>query len=363
MKEMTVALVIPSLHPTHQLVTVVSSVLDPESDLEVIVVDDGSGPEYASVFGKLSALPGCTVLRHGENRGKGAALKTAFRHCAENSSLECVVTADSDGQHSADDIRRIVAATRQASRARDRVGVLGVRDFMLPHVPFKSRFGNRLTTSVLWVLSGRKIQDTQTGLRGFSHSLLPDLVAVQGARFEYEMNVLLWALHQHVEIESVPIDTIYHDQTNSESHFRPIQDSVRIYGHLLRQVLGFAFASLVAAFLDLLVFALVIDGLFGGAAVFAAVSTATLVARILSSLANFTMNRRVVFQHRGDRWAALVRYYVLALTIVVASSGLTTLLGDALSGHIIWAKVLVDGLLFGVSFFVQKRWVFRSVRS
>ena len=362
MNRMPTALVIPSLHPSLHLVKVVSSALEPGSDVEVVVVDDGSGAEYAHVFDEVRALPGCTVLTHEENLGKGAALKTAFRHCAQNTELAFVVTADSDGQHDGDDIRRVAAATREASRLHDRVAVLGVRDFTLPDVPFKSRVGNRLTTAVVWLLAGRKIQDTQTGLRGFSRSLLTQLGEVKGSRFEYETNVLMWALHHHIPLETVPIETIYHDATNSQTHFRPLQDSLRIYANMFREAAGFALASGLGALVDLLVFTLVIDGLFHGAVALGAVATATVVARVVSSLLNFSVNKRAVFEHRGDHWRALRRYYSLALAIIAASSVLTTLLGNALAGHVIWAKILVDGVLFGVSFLTQKRWVFRSTR-
>lgn len=359
---MSTALVIPSLHPSPQLVKVVASARGEGSELEVIVVDDGSGPEYAHVFDEVSTTPGCTVLRHDENLGKGAALKTAFRHCAQSPELTCVVTADSDGQHDGDDIQRVAAATERASQLHDRVSVLGVRDFTRPDVPFKSRVGNRLTTAVVWLLAGQKIQDTQTGLRGFSRSMLTDLVQVRGSRFEYESNVLMWALHNHIALETVPIETIYHDATNSQTHFRPLQDSIRVYANIFRQAAGFALASGLSAVVDLLVFTLVINGLFYGTAALTAVATATLVARLLSSLVNFSVNKQAVFAHRGDRWRALSRYYTLAAAIITASSVLTTLLGAALAGHVVWAKILVDGVLFGVSFVAQKRWVFRSTR-
>ena len=116
---MSTALIIPSLHPSPHLVKVVSAALRPGSELEVIVVDDGSGPDYAHVFDEVRAMPNCTVLTHGENLGKGAALKTAFRHCVQNTKLACVVTADSDGQHDSDDIQRVADATLQASQQHD----------------------------------------------------------------------------------------------------------------------------------------------------------------------------------------------------------------------------------------------------
>jgi len=49
------------------------------------------------------------------------------------------------------------------------------------------------------------------------------------------MSVLIWALAQHIPILEVPIATVYHDAKNSQSHFRPLRDSLMIYRTILRQ--------------------------------------------------------------------------------------------------------------------------------
>ena len=84
-----------------------------------------------------------SVLTHPENKGKGEGLKTAYRYIKETYAGEevAIVTADSDGQHSPEDIMRI--ATR-ASLEKDSL-VLGVRNFDETHVPLRSRVGNKIT--------------------------------------------------------------------------------------------------------------------------------------------------------------------------------------------------------------------------
>lgn len=359
---MSTVLVIPSLHPGDELPRLVAD-MQAAGMTEVLVVDDGSGPAYEQIFAAIAVRKGCTVLTHEVNRGKGAALKTAMRHCLERPEVTGIVTADADGQHSAQDILAVSEHLDAAAREDDRVCVLGVRDFNLPDLPAKSRLGNRLTSGVVKLLLGRDIPDTQTGLRGFSRDLLPELLAVRGTRFEYEMNALMWALGHQVRVDEVPIQTIYHDQDNSQTHFRPVQDSVRIYGQLFAQAAGFVLSSLVGFAVDVLLFALIIDGVFNGASHFTAVAAATVAARIVSALVNFALNRHLVFQSRERASRSLGRYFTLAVGILATSAVLTSFVAWLLQGHVVWAKILVDGSLFLVSYLLQRRWVFAHPRS
>ncbi|GIF17110.1 glycosyltransferase family 2 protein [Actinoplanes teichomyceticus] len=190
----------------------------------IVVVADGGGPAAEPVLAGLGPF-GCTVLRHPVNLGKGAALKTGFRHAMTAHPGLDVVAADSDGQHRAADIRRVAERT-----GRGRI-VLGVRAF--DRMPPRSRFGNTVTRTLFRTVTGRDVSDTQTGLRGYPAALLESLCAVPGDRFEYEMNVLLEAARSGAEIEEVEIPATYLDG-NASSHFGAVADSVRVYRPLVR---------------------------------------------------------------------------------------------------------------------------------
>ena len=104
---MKTIVIIPAYEPEEKLIPLTQQLI--AKNLEVVVVDDGSGENYLPIFTKLT---GATVLTHPENKGKGEALKTAYRYIKETHAHEevAIVTADSDGQHSPEDIVRI--ATR-----------------------------------------------------------------------------------------------------------------------------------------------------------------------------------------------------------------------------------------------------------
>lgn len=228
-------ILVPVYQAGHQLRTLVAELRASTPDSPIVIVDDGSGPASAPVLDAVRHL-GCTVLHHGINRGKGVALKTGFRYVAQTHPGEDVVCADADGQHHVADILRVGEQVRATGRM-----VLGVRRFD-GQVPLRSRIGNGITKLLFHAVTGRPVQDTQTGLRAYPAALLDWLTTIPGERFEYEMNVLLHAAGDGHPIDETVIATTYLDD-NASSHFGPLTDSVRIYRPLLR----FAASSMLAA--------------------------------------------------------------------------------------------------------------------
>lgn len=355
-----VVVVIPAYEPSDQLPRLVDD-LASAGLTSVLVVDDGSGPGYDPVFAAVSERPGVRVLRHGTNRGKGVALRTALSSILDDHpGVVGVVTADADGQHLPADIRRVADELVERAGRAARVCVLGQRDFDLPDIPLRSRLGNKVTTGVIRALFGRRLPDTQTGLRGMSTDLLPELLDVPGDRFDHEMRALMHLLGSRARISAVPIETVYEDGANATSHFRPLRDSAIIYAAVLRQIGLFVLSSGSGFLVDIGVFVVVMDTVFDGNPTLRAVGVATLVARVVSALTNYAVNHLVVFASRERVHRALGRYAVLAAGILGASWLLTSGLSHLLGQHVVWAKIVVDSGLFAVSFLAQKHWVFAS---
>jgi glycosyltransferase involved in cell wall biosynthesis len=336
---------IPAYEPTTSLADVARELRLFAPDLRVVVVDDGSGPDYDAAFRAASAED-AEVLRYDHNRGKGHALKTGLRHVRASYPGEAVVTADSDGQHSPTDIVRV--AERLAS-ATDTI-VLGGRRFA-GEVPLRSRVGNAISRGAFRAVTGRAVHDTQTGLRGFPASAIDWLLTIEGDRFEYELQMLLRARDAGLYIDEIPIETIYLEQ-NASSHFRPVVDSLRV----MRPLLVFGLVSLASFLLDILVLELLY--LLTSSLVVAVVG-----ARAVSGTANFLANRTLVFR-AGSRRALLrdaVRYVALALAVLAASyAGIAALTGAGVP--LLLAKVATDVTLYLVSYLVQRRFVFARSR-
>ncbi len=342
-----VSVIIPSLDPDEKLAAVVDSLVNAGFE-DIILVNDGSSPQHMQPFESLSAYPQCTVLNHAVNRGKGRALKTAFEYILDNRPEAAgVVTVDGDNQHKAADIFRICERMLQAE---DKV-ILGVRNFKGKDVPFKSRFGNNMTSFVFRFACGLNISDTQTGLRAIPREYLKLFCNVEGERFEYETNMLLELKQSRIGFEEVPIETVYIEE-NASTHFNPIVDSIKIYGVILK----FLFSSFAAACIDLIMFA-AINIILGKMADSVRIFVATAGARAISSLFNYTFNRKAVFRSKNSVKSSMAKYYVLCVIQMCVSYGLVYLVSWALSlghGGTVAAKAVIDALLFLASFQIQQ---------
>jgi glycosyltransferase involved in cell wall biosynthesis len=353
-----IPVIIPSLEPRPSLLAYIGE-LKALGFTKMVIVDDGSGEVFKKIFEDARQEHGCEVITHPVNLGKGAALKSAFNHVSQTKNLVGVVTADADGQHSALDVAKVADALLENNPINKNSFILGTRTFGTKDVPWKSRFGNTLTSLLVKVLFGKFISDTQTGLRGISASLLETQQNVKGDRFEYEMGALFKALADKVPIREIPIRTIYPDGQNKETHFRPLVDSAKIYFVIFGQFFGFASSSLISALLDIALFVFIIDTFFGGSADPTSVISSVVMARAGSSLVNFTLNKRLVFSNQEQKRRTLTRYYLLAVSILALSAAGSAIMAQVLDGRVVWAKLLVDSVLFVLSYVIQRRWVFK----
>ncbi len=351
-----ISVVLPSLDPDEKLTAVIDGLLE-YGFTDIILVNDGSKPENLHYFEAAALHPEVQLLHHDVNRGKGAALKTAFRWFLENRpSAAGVVTVDGDNQHHPEDTLSCAAHMMQTGKL-----VLGVRDFDQPDVPPRSRTGNKITSWVFKFFVGMRISDTQTGLRAIPRKALEILAEIPGDRFEYETNMLLAMKEQSIPFDEVKIRTVYIEE-NKSSHFRAVRDSWRIYKLILAHFFRYAISSVVSAVVDEGVFMLLSFLLPLGGMALTAVATTS--ARLVSSLLNFFMNHRLVFNSHAPIGKAMLRYYLLAIPQFLAqlllTQGAITLFG------ITDDQTLLRGLIYGIvmcvlfiaSFVIQQRWVF-----
>lgn len=349
---MSVALIVPAYKPTKDMLPMLER-FSRETDFAAVVVDDGSGEAFAPLFENLPQ--GTALLRHEVNRGKGAALKTAMRYILEQMpGCTLAVTADADGQHRFEDI---VSVVRRAEAERGAL-VLGSRTFA-GRIPLRSRLGNGITRQVFAAASGAAVRDTQTGLRAFDRAAMEKFVEIPGERYEYEINMLLYAARNGIPIVEETIETVYLDG-NSSSHFHPFRDSLKIYLCIFKYI-G---SSLVAAGIDF-VAVLLLEPLFSRAASLdeqGALLAAVVLARLLSATVNFTINKTVVFHSNGSWKREFVKYAALAACILCANYLLLDWLKISLGWPLALAKIVVETVLFCASFFVQGKIVYRAKR-
>ena len=221
--------VIPAYKPGSVLVDIAEGLAGSPHVREVVVVDDGSGPDYAPIFYSLAREGRARILSRKVNRGKGEALKQGFETAlCRFPDSSGVVTADADGQHLVMDILRVAEALENDNSSL----ILGARSFDR-RAPFRNRIGNLVTRRVMSILTGCDVGTTQTGLRGIPMPLVPRLVKLTSSGYEFETEMLLYCMMANVGITELKIETIYFARKGC-SHFRPFADSLRVYSAMLR---------------------------------------------------------------------------------------------------------------------------------
>lgn len=334
--------IIPTYEPSFEFVKLIGSFID-SGITNIVIVDDGSGKEYRDIFDKVESS-GCVVLRHAVNLGKGRALKTAFNYILnEFPDIVGVVTADSDGQHSPDDIKKCMD---EFAYHPDEL-ILGCRDFGDEKVPWKSRFGNELTKKICSFFCGIKVSDTQTGLRVIPKGFMQKLMNTPGERFEFETNMLLES-KDDLDIYEVKINTIYDSKDDHKTHFDPIRDSIMIY----KVILSYSMTSFASTIVDFMVFAIVNGGV--GANVW--ISTA--IARGCAAVINFILNRNIVFKSSGNIVRQLISYLALVIFSGCISAFIISYISKIFSIEVIAIKAIVEVCLFFFNYYIQRSVIF-----
>jgi len=185
---------------------------------QVLVVDDGSSDAGATVLEGLDVR----ILRHAENRGKGAALKTALDE-AQRLGFSHILTIDADGQHDPADIPLFIAEIEKYPTAL----LVGKRDFEQASIPGSSRFGRQFSNFWLRVQTGKSLADTQSGFRAYPVKIIQGL-RLRETRYSYEIEVLVRAAWAGVELRDIDISVYYPPSDERISHFRGFMDNFRL---------------------------------------------------------------------------------------------------------------------------------------
>ena len=350
-----VFIVIPAYNPDEKFLSFLND-LKSAGYRRIIVVDDGSEKAREHFFKMAEEEYGCRLVRHGINLGQGRAYKSAF-----NSLLldidgggvnEClgVIQCDCDGQHKIDDINKCA----ELMRSNPEKFILGVRDFKQKDIPFRSRFGNNTTSAVFKLFCGLDLKDTQSGLKGIPKSFIPILMETPGERFEYASSCLLETKKRGVEILQFPIQTIYING-NETSHFNPVVDSIRIYSLLLKYLLS-SFSSFIV---DIALFSLFVSMLDTIIPDYYIV-VSTYLAKVVSCTYGYFINKRIVFQNRSNYLTTGIKFFTLCVIQSTCSGFITSAFVEMTGWYETLCKIIVDTLLFFVSFQVQNRWVFKN---
>ena len=189
-------------------------------DLPLIIVDDGSTDGSGLILGQIRESYPETVqlITFPTNKGKGAALKEAFRHAIDR-DFTYAVTIDADGQHSPEEIPVLL------EKASGKALVIGSRDISADGMPSGNTFANRFSNFWFTVQTLCHLPDTQSGFRVYPVKEI-NFRNLMTNRYEAELFLLVFSAWKGLPFVPVPIHVSYPE--DRVSHFRPILDFVRI---------------------------------------------------------------------------------------------------------------------------------------
>jgi membrane-associated phospholipid phosphatase/MFS family permease len=207
------AAVIP-VYRSDQVAAVTAETLRHVDDL--VLVDDGAPPAVAALLERAAADSRVQVLRLGSNQGKGTAVAAGVEAALERDP-DAVVVLDSDGQHPASLIPSFVAAAEHADVVigdRPRAGAM----------PVARRAANAASSWALSLAVGRRLRDTQNGMRLFRAAALRSVPPSPG-RYEAETRHLKQLIRSGREVGWVPMPAIYDGEASS---FHAVADTWRV---------------------------------------------------------------------------------------------------------------------------------------
>lgn len=216
-KDKKVCVLVPTYNNEQTLEKVLTDVL--EFTDQVIVVNDGSTDSTRQI---LQKFPQINRINFPVNQGKGLALRQGFEVAVDN-GYEYAITIDSDGQHFAEDLPKFITKLETHPAAI----IVGARNMEQSSIPGKSSFGHKFSNFWFWVETGITMQDTQSGYRLYPVKLLQDLRFFT-KKFEFEIEVMVRAAWNGIEMAHVPVRVFYAEKGKRVSHFRPFKDFTRI---------------------------------------------------------------------------------------------------------------------------------------
>ncbi|MDO9391498.1 MAG: glycosyltransferase family 2 protein [bacterium] len=210
---MKTAIIIPAYNAASTLNLLLVRLMEFAPKHDIIVIDDGSTDNTA----EAAKLSGVELIIHQHNRGKGAALRSGFE-LALNKGCDAVITIDADGQHDPKYIQAL--ADTMGTGPWDIV--VGSRRNEFGRMSFARYLSNSITTTVVSILAGTRISDSQSGYRIIRTSVLKS-VKLKTSRYQMESELLIKAARQEFKIGSVDITNI----PGSTSHISHLKDTIR----------------------------------------------------------------------------------------------------------------------------------------
>lgn len=219
---MKIYIIIPIKNPDNELLKIVKYF---QKKYKIIIINDGS--TLNSSFFRYIINKNVEILKNNKNMGKGYSLKKGIKRVIKR-KISGIIQADGDGQHSVNDIQRVINAFK---KNKSKI-IIGQRDLNFKNTPLRNYIGNKVASFIFNYNRKNKIEDTQCGLRAIPYSRFSNCLKFKENNYSYETKFLLKFSINAKNYKLIKIRTIY--KKKIISYFNPLNDSITILKSLFK---------------------------------------------------------------------------------------------------------------------------------
>ena len=359
--ESNAVIVIPALNPPASFVSYVEA-LKQEGFQNIIIVNDGSRTDKLPVFFKVKRL-GAVVIHHTQNLGQGAALRTGFEYYQEHfqGQTDGVITLNADRQILAADVSKIASSLHNEQAMGSFALVVGTRNLDGKNVSDYDYNMGGVMKLFYHMLMGVRLNDPLSGVFGIPDIRVQQCLEVEGDGYSYVTSLTM--SFEKIGFVQVPVGYAPYED-GAEPSFRKIPDTVRILYTIFKKFILYSITSVSASILDVILFGIFTSVTFRGNPM--AIIYGTILARVISASVNYLLTKRFVFQFKSvsaqETTKSAGAFFALTAMQCICSALLVSAMKMLLGGSAVGIKVLVDAMLFFVSYKIQHKYIFKDDR-
>lgn len=324
-------ILMPVYNPSERIVNYVKKLK--ENNYQVVLINDGSKSEYHSLFEKM--VHDCKIISYPLFKGKGYAIKKGIHYIKEHLQDKkgiIILENEYDLMH-INHIRTLINKNSQ-------------KMCVVHHK------GKRFLTKLFSMIYNKKFIDVDSELFGFSMNYLDQMMTVDENC--YEVQSLIQSVQNNQEIEEIQLE-------NKQQPFHLKNKTIQVLYVIFLHLIRFVSSSIISSVIDVLLAWILLDVLkIWMTSDFWRIALSSLIARVLSAIVNYVINKKYVFKEKTNSKQTAIRFLILTIVITILS---TLFVYVASSLHIMsekLAKPVGDLLLFLLSYSAQTKWVFKN---
>jgi len=231
-QDLKICVMIPAYNEETSIRSVIEGIprkIDRVDCVEVLVIDDGSTDSTVQIA-KDAAVD--EIISHFTNKGLGVA----FRHGLEASlerGADIIVSIDADGQFNPKDIPKLIEPILN-NKADFVTTSRFLNKSLEPDMPFIKKFGNKILTKIINIITKQNFTDTQCGFRAYSKKAALKLNTF--GDFTYTQEVFINLVEKKLRIKEIPLKVIYKIDRKSRVFKNPLSYAIKVIMIIIRVI-------------------------------------------------------------------------------------------------------------------------------